>query len=312
MRRLSFVAAIVALSASPALAADCKPLQRYAVIPFETDESYQVYIRSTVNGRPALMMLDTGAYWSMLSRQYAEAQGFSIGNSVIFPLRDVNGELMNKMTSGDFKLGSANFGKTEFFIGGFGGEINGLVGQNLLAKVDLEIDNANKTISLFSQDHCRGDGVHWADEAVTLTYKRAVRAPIGSNIRKQENKIDMPIVGADIDGEAVTMLVDTGATYTVMDLEYAKRKFNLTTNSPGVTAAGKLVGANGGGSDSYSYTFSTLTISGIKFENVPIRLSRLESTDMLLGMNELKKLRLYFASKDGMIHVTSADAKRGQ
>jgi predicted aspartyl protease len=312
MRNLFFALTASALCLAPALADDCK-LSRYAAIPFETDETSQIYIRSTIDGRPALVMLDTGAYWSMVSRTYAEANNLRIGNSLFLGLRDVNGEAMDKMTSGDFKMGGVSYGKSEFFIGGLSGDIDGLIGQNLLAKVDLEIDNANKVISLFSQEHCVGDGVYWADEAVTLKYKRQTRAPIGSNIRKTDaNQIDMPIVGAELDGKPVTMLFDTGATFTVMDLEYAKRRYNLTPETPGVKPAGRLVGANGGGSDSYSYTFSTLTIAGIKFENVPIRLSKLENKEMLLGMHELRHLRLYFASKDGMIHVTAADAKRGQ
>ncbi|MFM7739691.1 MAG: hypothetical protein ACKO9H_09825, partial [Planctomycetota bacterium] len=46
-------------------------------------------------------------------------------------------------------------------------------GQNLLARVDIEIDNAGRTVSIFSQDHCPGSGVYWADEAVILKYERA-------------------------------------------------------------------------------------------------------------------------------------------
>jgi hypothetical protein len=41
---------------------------------------------------------------------------------------------------------------------------------------------------------------------------------------------------------------------------------------------------------------------------MPARFARLNGVDVVLGMNELKKLRLYFAFKDGMIHITAADA----
>jgi clan AA aspartic protease (TIGR02281 family) len=234
-------------------------------------------------------------------------------------MRDATGDKIDKMTTAELKLGNLGYGPAEFFIGGLGGEeskdeVSGVIGQNLLAKVDLEIDNAGKTISLFSQEHCKGAGVYWADEAVTLQYKKQpARAPIGSNLKKKDpNQIDMPVVAAELDGEVVSILFDTGATYSVIDIEHAKRRFGLKTDSPGVKPAGKLQVANGGIVDSYSYTFKVLTIAGIKFENVPVRLSTLEGSQMLLGMNEIKHLRLYFASKDGMIHITAADAGRPQ
>ena len=180
--------------------------------------------------------------------------------------------------------------------------------------MDLEIDNAGKTISLFSQEHCKGAGVYWADEAVTLQYKKQPsRAPIGSNLKKKDpNQIDMPIVAAELDGEVVSVLFDTGATYSVIDIDHAKRKFGLSPVSPGVKPSGQFYVANGGLVDSYSYTFNSLTIAGIKFENVPVRIAKLEGSKMLLGMNELKHLRIYFASKDGMIHITAADAGRAR
>lgn len=319
MRTFVLATAILLATAATVVAEESCELKRYGVIPFQTDQSAQIFIPVTIDGHPGRLMLDTGAYWSILSKSYAEANNLNIGNSLYFDMRDATGDKMNKMTKAELRLGTLGYGPAEFFIGGLGGDedkdaVSGVLGQNLLAKVDLEIDNAGKTISLFSQDHCKGAGVHWTDEAVTLQYKKqAARAPIGSNLKKKDpNQIDMPIVAAELDGEVVSVLFDTGATYSVIDVEHAKRKFGLRTDSPGVKPAGNLYVANGGIVESYSYRFNTLTIAGIKFENVPVRLAKLEGSQMLLGMNELKKLRLYFASKDGMIHITAADAGRTQ
>jgi predicted aspartyl protease len=319
MRTLVFATTLLlAMAATASAEEDCQ-LKRYGVVPFETDETAHVFLRATIDGHPGRLMLDTGAFWSMLSRAYAEANNLRIGNSLFIEMRDATGDKIDKMTTAELKLGNLGYGPAEFFIGGLGGEeskdeVSGVIGQNLLAKVDLEIDNAGKTISLFSQEHCKGAGVYWADEAVTLQYKKQpARAPIGSNLKKKDpNQIDMPVVAAELDGEVVSILFDTGATYSVIDIEHAKRRFGLKTDSPGVKPAGKLQVANGGIVDSYSYTFKVLTIAGIKFENVPVRLSTLEGSQMLLGMNEIKHLRLYFASKDGMIHITAADAGRPQ
>ena len=172
-----------------------------------------------------------------------------------------------------------------------------------------------RTISFFSQEHCKGAGVYWADEAVTLTFKKQPkRAAVGSNLKKMDkNQIDMPIVAADLEGETISVLFDTGATFSVLDIDHAKRRFGVAPGSPGVTASGKLYSGSGQEMDTYTYTFKTLTIAGIKFENVPVRLAKLDdSAQMILGMNEIKHLRLYFASKDGLIHITAADAGQPQ
>ncbi len=316
MRKLTLIAAVVVASAAPAIAEESCQLKRYGVVPFETDAGSHIYIPATIGGHPAKLMLDTGAYWSVLGRAFVEAKNFRIGNADNLNLYDAAGERISKTTIAELRIGGLSYGDTEFFVSGFPvADANsdvGVLGQNLLAKVDLEIDNAGKTLSFFSQDHCKGAGVYWADEAVTLKFKKQPsRSAIGSNIKKIDpNQIDMPIVAAELDGEVISVLFDTGATYSVLDIEHAKRRFKVGPGTPGVTPAGKLVVGNGGLIESYSYTFNSLTIAGVKFENVPVRLAKLDGKQMLLGMRQMKHLRIYFASKDGMIHITAADAGR--
>jgi predicted aspartyl protease len=69
--------------------------------------------------------------------------------------------------------------------------------------------------------------------------------------------------------------------------------------------------ASGAIEKTYSYTFKELTISGIKFENVNARIGNLkESSQILLGVNEMKHLRMFFAFREGKIYVTAANAGR--
>jgi clan AA aspartic protease (TIGR02281 family) len=320
MRSLALAAALAIVTTTAARAEEPCVLKSYGSIKFETDDKGHIYVPATVAGRATHLQLDTGAYWSILRRDLAEAQGLKIGAALYFDLYDLAGDKLQNMTSADVKLGSLGYGETEFFVGNpiEGSSIDeegGLIGHNMLAKIDVEIDNAGKTITLFSQDHCKGVGVHWADEAVTLNFRKApAEAPLGWHIKRvNKNQIDMPIVAADLEGEAVTILFDTGATHTSIDLGHAKRKFGIGPDTPGVVPAGKIFTANGNAVDAYKYTFKSLSISGIKFENVPVILADLnEEAKVLLGMNELKKLHLYFAFKDGMIHITAADAKHAR
>lgn len=325
MRNPIFAAAValvgVITSLSPAIAEESCQLMRIAAIPFQTDSTAHVYVPVSLNGRGTHLMLDTGAFWSGVSTPMAAALGLPIRQATDFYMTDAAGKRIDKVVTIDqMKLGNIPFNSAvEMFVMDYTPNATleqngGVLGRNLFTQMDIEIDNAGKTISLFSQDHCKGAGVYWADEAVTLNFKRAKPStPTGSNIRQKPSKhqIDTPIVAADLDGEIVSVLFDTGATRSGMDIEHAKRKFGIGPGSPGVEPAGKVYTGTGEAVDTYSYTFKSLTISGIKFENVTVLLGKFDDdAKLLLGMNELKKLRLYFAFKDGMIHITAADAGR--
>lgn len=114
-----------------------------------------------------------------------------------------------------------------------------------------------------------------------------------------------------MNGERVPMLIDTGATYTSISLDLARRRLGITPKSPNVMPAGRLYTANGKPIETYAYTLPSLTIDGIRFENVSIRLADFDDdAQVVLGMNQIKHLRLYFSFGEGLIHVTAADATK--
>jgi predicted aspartyl protease len=310
-----------ALTAGSATAEDCKPLRRYAQIPFQQDSTKHIHLPVVIGGVNSQMMLDTGAFWSLLRKDIATQLGLEPRRNYNLMMFDGGGARIDQsVLVPEFRLGQLNFGAAEFFVSEFwaGAPLNeraGVIGQNLLAKVDLEIDNAGRTVSIFSQDHCSGDGVYWADEAVVLKYERAGArtTATGSRLKRDvdKNQIDEPIVTAELQGKPVRLLFDTGATFTSMDLEHARNAFGLTKDSPGVEPAGSAIVASGARIETYRYVFSELKISGIRFENVPVLLGDFDrAAQVILGMNEMRKLRIFFAFKEGAIYVTAADAGR--
>ncbi|MBP6013861.1 MAG: aspartyl protease family protein [Alphaproteobacteria bacterium] len=318
MRKTGVICILLIASAAAARAEDCQ-LKKYGTIPFETDGMSHIFIPASIQDRKTRLQLDTGAFWSMVRRDLAEELQLKIRRSYYLNLVDLAGEKLKDVAVVPvLKLGNMKYGETEMFVTNMAAstpveQFGGLLGQNLLNKLDLEIDNAGKTISLFSQDHCKGAGVYWADEAVTLEYYRKPGTTSkNSNIKSiNTEQIDPPIVKADVEGQTAYVLFDTGATYSSMDLDVARVRFGITPQTPGVEPDGKAYTASGASIDSYKYTIKSLTISGIRFENVPIRLSKFDDkSQILLGMNELKHLRIYFSFGEGLVHITAADAKR--
>ncbi len=320
MRRFVLAALFMLGSTAPALAEEVCTLKRIAVIPFETDDTGHIYVPTTIGSQKTRLMVDTGAFWSFIDADLAKS--LNLRSQVMFDgyIVDAAGEKLDKyVTVPEMRMGNVIIGvPMDFVVGRASSKVEengGVLGLNFFTRHDLEIDNAGKTISLFSQDHCKGAGVHWADAAVTLEFKRKkLVSHTETRITTAKNfvPINRPIVGAELDGEPVRVLFDTGATFSGIHLDHAKRRWGITPSSPGVEAAGKSYSASGTAIDMYSYTFKTLTVSGIKFENVPVHLGKFDDEDLVLGMNELKRLHLYFAFKDGMIHITGADDRHTQ
>lgn len=321
MKTIIVATALIAGLVATASAEECKPLQRYGQVPFQTDETAHVYLPANLGGFQTRLMLDTGAYWSLVRTDLVNQLKLPTRTNYNVVLFDGGGNKIDKSVIIDnFSMGLLRFGAAEFFVSGlFEGspltERAGVVGQNIFAQVDLEIDNAGKTISVFSQDHCPGEGVYWADEAVILKYDRegASRTKAASRLKRgiDKNQIDEPIVSAELQGQPITVLFDTGATNTSMDMEFARRVFNITQQTPGVEPAGQVMVGTGARIDTWRYTFKELVISGIRFENVPVLLGNFKDrAGLILGMNEMKHLRLYFAFGEGAIYVTAADAGR--
>jgi hypothetical protein len=102
----------------------------------------------------------------------------------------------------------------------------------------------------------------------------------------------------------VRAVFDTGSTSTLMDLDLAESAFGITPSSPGVHALGEDRVISGKKVRFYSYTFKTLTVSDIVFEDARATLGDLEDVQLILGMREIAQLNLYIAFKRKIIYAT--------
>lgn len=317
-KSLVWGAMMVSFLANTATAEECKPLQRFAKISFEPDAYAQIYLPSRISGFQTHLLLDTGAFWNLMNKDLAAQLHLPTHTSYEIYMIDASGAKIDQLTTvPEFMLGDLKIAKLDFFVGGnLGGtpeSYGGVLGRNMFTQADLEIDNAGKSVSLFSPDHCPGEGVHWSDEAVVLEYQRdkSNTTHTGTRIKTaiRPEQLDEPIVSAELQGKPVTVLFDTGASMTSIDLEHAEKVFGIGPGSPGVTPAGSTYVGSGAEVPVYAYTFKELTISGIRFENVPVHLGQFgNDAQVVLGMHEMKHLHMYYAFKEGRIYITSADA----
>jgi len=114
-----------------------------------------------------------------------------------------------------------------------------------------------------------------------------------------------------LDGQDIKAIVDTGATTSVLKMSGARSLFDLSPDSPGVTK----ISSNSATGGDYKYTFKTLSLAGMNFNNPTIVFvgdanpgQEVMSRQLLLGGHQLNKLHLFISYKERMLYATSAGA----
>lgn len=329
------IAAILFATFTPAASAqDCK-LQAVASLRTEAGPNGMLLVPASVNGQQILMLLDTGATRGILDAAFAQSLGLSANRIPVaqptfaLPLHPLlsfrnapsmqfftaNGTRLNNYTAvPSFDLGGIHISDARFMLAGFTDPnipaLKGILGSDRFRDYDLELDPRAHLANLFSQDHCEGHVVYWADAYSDI--------PIGLS---QDGEIRLVMT---LDGQELDTVLDTGAPNTTLSLQAAYNVFGLDTDSPAVE---KLSGEGRNGV--YRVRFKSLVAGGVTITNPQILLVRDALADrlkqeeidahhlmpetrrtpqLILGMDILRRLHLYIAYREKKLYVTAASA----
>jgi len=310
--RLAAVILIALLAALPADAADTQcGLKRYASLDMQEDQSGRVLVEVTVHHTPRWMLVDTGGATSEIGedvlsalqiKQYPLAPGLHV--------YAVNGsEITHWATVPSFEIGLAHFADRKFLAlpsssGGAEHHMEGILAPDLLSKFDLDFDFQNKKLNLFSQGHCEGKVVYWAQSYAAMPFTMS-----------EDGHIKLEL---SLDGKSTSGILDTGASVTTLLAPVAHALFGISKDSPGVTG------------DQPHFQLHELSVGGVKVLNPEIYLLD-DAADrayrnemglglhelgvqsslmpkMILGTNILRHLHLYIAYQEHKIYVTAAEA----
>lgn len=193
---------------------------------------------------------------------------------------------------------------------------DGLMGTNLLRNFDAEFDFKDGKLNLFSHDHCEGQVVYWSDSAAILPF--------------YNGQVDTVVLTMELDGMTVHADLNLQRATGGMFMDTAKRLFGLTPESPGMTVKTR---DKNGVPTLYEYRFKSLSVGGVVVSNFvedvfppepdkgypcdgrPHNRGGTEKVcgginDITIGLDVLRKLRLYFAFEEKKLYVTAADAHR--
>ena len=196
---------------------------------------------------------------------------------------------------------------------------DGLLSTDLFVDADLDMDFGARRLTAFSTDHCAGRVVYWPADAIAVV-----------PIAVKDNLITFPVT---VNGHTVTAVMDTGAQYTVMNMKLANRLFGLTPDSPDMKP---LTESSGEWTlTAYGHNFDDVDFEGVQVKNLRIYLMPDQMTshdrlrhreladplglhlhrevdtnvavpDLILGMDVLRHLHVYFATKEKRLYITDA------
>lgn len=294
------IAAAVLLPAGIAQAEDCK-VAKYGTLPVE-----MVDLRPTtqvkINGQETRFILDTGAFFSTMSR--ATASGLSLKTSPAPPgfyMSGIGGRASADIARvKDFGILGTTFHDIEFLVGG--SDLGtGLIGANLLNFADADIDLAHGQFTLMKVTDCNKHALaYWAKDG---NYN------VADLLTNSNRSVRHAFVSVIINGQRVKALLDTGAPSTLISRRAAERAgIDLTASDVKASYA-----ASGFGAKSYrswtarvaSYSIGTETIQRARMQVMDGELGIGDDVpDMLLVVDFFLAHHLFIANSQHKLYFT--------
>ena len=287
-------------AAGTAAAAGCR-IERYPAIPV-TMKDMQALIRVRINGKPAILAVDSGAFFSMLSPQ--GARRLKLTDLYAPPglfLAGVGGETLADLVSAHtFSFDHQRLHNVQFLVAGndYFSHAVGLLGDNLLRMADVEFDFAKGFMRFVKPVHCGH---------LPLAYW-AGHQPVGMlDLHHPTRRTPQFIGSARLDGHRITVMFDTGAARSVLSLSMAQR-LQLGPGDPGVKPAGHIGGITRRLVKSWIAPVARLRIGGETIEHTHVMVAPMPplsaDADMVLGADFFLAHHIYIANSQDKLYFT--------
>ena len=292
MRKLFLAVLCLTLSAVAATADEKCTLVRNASLDVQIDAAGGVDVPIVVSGRPLMLLVDTGAVFSMLNQSVVDTLGLKLEYIPEAGLVLYGGtRITSYVTAYDVQLGKMKGPKADFLVmpnGHLPPGTDGILAPDFLSRFDADFDFANAKLNFFSHDHCDGRVVYWTHDAIAV-------------VPFDMDEVRHIMFHVQLDGKDVKAIFDTGSSRSVMSLEAAEDLFGFDD-----ATAKKYNGR---------YPFKELTLDGVTVNNpdvllVPDDVSKVmrRAPPLILGMGVLRQLHLYIAYREHKLYITAASA----
>jgi hypothetical protein len=303
----------LALNAQSPEPPDCV-LEQVASIELLGKEN--VLVPVSVDGHSYTMALDTTDTFSMVFKTSAAAlklkrRPVRLGAQLTSGGKDI----VETASIESFSVGKIDFGKTRLYVSprkrteADVPPIIGTLGMDVFfGRFNFELDLARNRLNVFTQNHCRGQGVYWSD---TFASAPLTRGYMGTYF-----------VLMELEGRKLETLLSSDDADSMLKLDVTRRFFGFDLGSPGIEIR---PAGNGLKREGY-YRAMQLTAPGLDVRHTKILLvrgdddcrlvrsanpirydrARCNSFPLALGRSVLRELRLFFALSEGTVYFTAA------
>ncbi len=288
-------------------------LHRRVSVTVDIPESGRVFVPVELNKTSAFMYLDIGSPFSLLSQQ-AMTRFEWVGTAMGKGMEITSGtRRVEQFADIDFTLGELSYRRAHFLIdpnSEVGArysrpEVVGIMGMDLLWKMDLELDLAHRKLNLYEHSQCGRRVFDDADNVNTVPLRRDAFG-----------NVFFPM---ELDGRKLEALLATSAPETTLSTDVTKRVYGFDRNSSGIESVTDL---NGHGIA--QYRAMQLTASGMTLIDEKIRLTDppddachltrkadaigytgcLYRYPLRLGIDVLSRMHVYIATQENFMYYT--------
>lgn len=288
------VAAFMAVLPTPA-AASCQ-LAKYFDLPVMMTGRNPV-VSAEINGREARFILDSGAFFSTISRAGALEYGLVVRGLGGAQLRGIGGSTsLSVATARTFTIAGHAIPNVEFAVGGSDFGVTGLLGQNVLGIGDVEYDLPHGVIHLWKSLGCGTiTKAYWAGS------KPFAMIPLEGMGPGQRHTIGT----IAINGIRLKALFDSGVGRTLLTMA-AARRLGLRPGDPGVEPVGYASGVGEGRARTWQAKVETIDLGGEAIRRPTVEFGEVEfpDADLLIGIDFFLTHHLYVDNQNRRLFVT--------
>ncbi|MBV8146425.1 MAG: aspartyl protease family protein, partial [Gammaproteobacteria bacterium] len=293
---------LLAFAVPPVAAGEPCKLVRLAELPV-TMEGMRPLVHASIDGKDAVFIADSGAFFSMLTPAAAREFNLHLQPTAIwFYLTGIGGDAQVWITTvKKFTIFNLEVPNVPFLVAGndLGHGAVGLLGQNVFRLGDVEYDLANGVINIMrTRGDCRKASLaYWANA------KGLPHSELDIDFATREK----PHTTGDayLNGSKIRVMFDTGASASGLTLKAARRA-GITPDSPGVKPGGISWGIGRNTVRTWIAPFASFRIGDEEIRNTHLRIldEPLLSVDMLIGPDFFLSHRVLVASGQRKLYFT--------
>jgi len=264
-----------------------------------TMDGMQAMTDARINGKDVRFVIDSGAFWSVISPGSARELGLSVEPLPGWIMRGINGEAgMSLATVKTFTISGTDIPRVQFVVSGSEVGGVGVLGQNLLGLFDAEYDLPHGAVRLMKAKGCEKTVMTYWTAGTNRSYSVVNLLP-----SDQDDKQTVGIV--TLNGVKIKATFDTGSFESVLSMAAAARA-GITPKSPGVEPGGMIVGFGRKLVRTWIAPFDTFQAGdGETIHHGRIRFGEMTSdTDMLLGADFFIAHRVYVSNSQHRLYLT--------